>query len=126
MGQARNRAKTFEERKAIAIQRQHDAEVARQKVLDDELNQKLIAELTVLANREGTSLISEEEIRAMPYEKRLRIYRQAHTTNRLSEEKANKVIVAPSPRYSAFGERRVRSHSAIMAAALALSLGSRV
>ena len=80
MGQARQRG-TREERIAQAQGLVQAREEVNRKKRDDLLNPRLMDELQTLSEREGQTLIPEEQILAMPYEKRIHLYQTAWKAN---------------------------------------------
>jgi len=80
MGQARQRG-TREERIAQALQLIQEREEAYRKLRDTQLKPLLLRELTLLSEREGQTLIPEDQILAMPYEKRMHLYQSAWKAN---------------------------------------------
>ena len=122
MGQARNKAKTFEERKTLAIQREEALEVARIAKLSDELNPRFLAECHKAAERNGETCRPDEELIALPYARKLQLYRLAFEENRKPREGDKVVVVGDGNKYSAFGRRR--SHAHVMAAAMIASMGT--
>jgi len=80
MGQARQRG-TREERIAQAQHLVQAREEVNRKKRDDLLNPRLMDELQTLSEREGQTLIPEEQILAMPYEKRIHLYQTAWKAN---------------------------------------------
>jgi len=80
MGQARQRG-TREERIAQAQGLVQAREEVNRKKRDDLLNPRLMDELQTLSEREGQTLIPEEQILAMPYEKRMHLYQTAWKAN---------------------------------------------
>ena len=73
------------------------------------------------AKRNGETCRHDEELIALPYERKLRLYRMAFEENRKPKE-GDKVVVVGSSGYSAFGRRR--SHAHVLAAAMVAGIGS--
>jgi len=80
MGQARQRG-TREERITQAVGIAQAREEAHRKLRDTQLNPLLMKELQTLSELEGQTLIPEDQILAIPYEKRMHLYQTAWKAN---------------------------------------------
>lgn len=81
MGQARNRAKTFEERQKLALDRIAAETAVRESAEEDRINLETHRVLGLLAAKSGDTALSLEEVRALSTTRKIELQRIFHRHN---------------------------------------------